>query len=150
MPLEQVALILGTMTIGLLTLALAVFSLQSRSRARRELQLKLLDRFGSSQELLAFLQTPEAREFLGNGRHRWNRGGQHPIIGSIRSGVTLIIIGGFGALISMAYGWHQPAPKPPFIFSVLILVVGLAFIVSAAISYNLTKRFGLLKPAEKE
>ena len=148
MPLEQVALILGTMTIGLLTLALAVFSLQSRSRARRELQLKLLDRFGSSQELLAFLQTPEAREFLGNGRHRWNPGGQHPIIGSIRSGVTLIMIGGSGVLLSKAYGW-QLAPKPQFVFSALILVVGLAFLVSAAVSYQLTKRFGLLKPGEK-
>src|SRR5207249_4650115 len=76
-------------------LAWIIFSTVRRITANKrmaELQAKLLDRFATGQELLAYLQTGEGKRFLESASVEHN----NPlwrILGAIQAGVILILVG---------------------------------------------------------
>jgi len=104
------------------------------------LQTKLLEKFGSGQELLAYVQSDAGKRFLESltieQRTPYGR-----ILGAAQVSVILV-------LLSFAFlflrGRIAGAQEGFLVFGALTLSLGVGFGLSAAISYYLSKSFGLL------
>jgi hypothetical protein len=122
-----------------------------QSHVQTEVHGKLLDRLTSSEDVIAYVQSPAGKRFLEAapialdaqpapvsapiGRFLW----------SIQAGVVLSA-GGFG----MQFVSNQfPIDVAP-VFSglgILALSVGIGFVISAIVSFVLSRKLGLLPPA---
>jgi hypothetical protein len=109
------------------------------ARAQAEVQSKLLDKFGSSQELLAYMQTEAGQRFvLAESEHVVTKSPQIKILGSIKVGTILGCLG-LGLLLLAAIFENEA----PLVLGTLSLAIGLGFLVSSGISYKLSKSWGL-------
>jgi len=119
------------------------------------MQAKLLERFGSSEELIAFLRTDEGRKALElppipvaleHGIRPGSPVGR--VLLSTQVGILLTLAG--AGLVSLRVNFAPEAARPLLVFGTLALVVGVGFILSAAASYGLARHLGLLpqKPAK--
>ncbi len=117
------------------------------ARVQAELQNKLVEKFGTSREFLDYLGSDAGRHFL-----EWTplpveqpASGPFPygrILWSVQAGVILIFVGG-GMLFLRGY---LPGPAEQFlILGALAMSLGVGFILSSAISYLLSRSFGLLE-----
>jgi len=116
------------------------------SHVQTEAHSKLLDRFTSNEDLLAYIQTPAGRRFLesapiDDGGTRINAPISR-ILWSIQAGLVLGA-GGFGMQFISRHTDSEVA-QPFFIIGVLALALGLGFIFSALISYGISRRMGLI------
>lgn len=118
-------------------------------RAQAEMQANLLERLGSSQELLNFLQTDAGRRLLEfappSPEPRRNPLGR--ILNSMQAGIILGAVGGAFFATSGAYFGTTASFQ---ILGFLGVCLGAGFLVSAAATYILSKSWGLLdEPAGK-
>lgn len=112
------------------------------AKAQSDMQTKLLDKFGSSQELLDFMKTEAGQRFIQTApveappqRNPYSR-----ILRSITAGTILTFLGiGFLSISSYA-GGHGFS-----VFGTISLAIGLGFLVSAGISFFLSKSWGLFE-----
>lgn len=113
------------------------------AKVQAELQSKLLDRFGSSQELLDYLGSEAGQRFLeASTIERAKPLGR--ILGSLQVGVILTLV----ALALLFLYWQFPGIGEPAVgLGILCLALGLGFLISAAVSYALLKRWGVLAPS---
>jgi hypothetical protein len=120
-------------------------------KVQTETHAKLLDRFGSSQEMLAYMQSEAGRKFLEapvfEGQRRqvlalpFGR-----ILWSVQIGIVATFV---GAGILFLRGRVSPDADMGFeVFGTLILTLGLGFLASGGVSYVLAKYFGLLERPE--
>ena len=104
------------------------------------LQTKLLEKFGSGQELLAYVQSDAGKRFLQSltieQRTPYGR-----ILGAAQISVILVILS--FALLFLR-GRVSGAEEPLLVFGAITLSLGAGFGLSAAVSYYLSKSFGLL------
>lgn len=113
------------------------------AKVQAEVHAKLLDKIGSSQELLAFVNTEAGRRFLESAtieQVKTNPFGR--ILTSVQAGLILALLG--IALLFLA----RPIPEGAREFTVsgtLAVALGVGFLVSAGVSYRLSKHLGLLK-----
>jgi hypothetical protein len=121
------------------------------SRLQTEAHSKILERFGSNEDLLTFIQTPAGKRFLESsavpvepknisapvGRILW----------SIQVGFVLLFAGLGMELLSYAE-LHPELAQALFVVGGLVLAMGLGFLFSGIASYALSKRFGLFPPTE--
>ena len=120
------------------------------SKIQTEVHNKLLDRFTSNEELLAYIQTPAGRRFLESapipldspksisaplGRILW----------SAQAGAVFTVLG--GGLVAVSQNTLEEVAAPLGAFGVVIIALGLGFIASAFLAYVLTRRFGLMTDA---
>ncbi len=118
---------------------------QKIARVQAEFHVKLLEKFGSSHELLAYIETEAGRRFLESAtieQIRSNPFGR--ILSSVQAGLILLLLG--IALIFLT----RPVPdaaQPLVVFGTLAVTLGIAFLLSAGASYRLSKSFGLLESA---
>jgi hypothetical protein len=111
-------------------------------------QSKLLEKFGSSQDLLTYVQTDAGKQFLeslaSEQRTPYGR-----ILGAAQVGVIAVL---FGAALLFLRSRVAGAEEGFLVFGTLILTLGTGFGVSAAVSYILSKSFGLLResPAPRQ
>jgi len=109
---------------------------------------KLLDRFSSNEDLMAYMQTPAGRRFLESapipleGPSRAVAAPLSRILWSLQAGVVLAVAS-LGILF-ISNRVVEEIAQPLFAIGVLVLALGTGFIVSAAASYVLSKRLGLL------
>jgi hypothetical protein len=112
---------------------------------------KLLDRFTSNEDLLAYMQTDAGRRFLEAAPLRLPdepRSLAAPfsrILWSMQVGIVLLLTG-----IGFLYVSSTFIDEPAELFRVLgvvALALGGGFLVSAAAAYLLSRRLGLLDPA---
>jgi hypothetical protein len=109
------------------------------ARAQAEVQSKLLDKFGSSQELLAYMQTDAGQRFIQVESEPVVTKSPHAkILGSIKVGTILTFLGLGLLLLSI---WFRD--DAPLGFGTISLAIGLGFLVSSGISYKLSKTWGL-------
>mgnify|MGYP001765326557 CR=1 FL=1 len=108
--------------------------------AQAELQHKLLEKFGSSKELMEFLGSGAGQRFLlstapapGNPYAR--------ILGSIRSGILLTLLGGAMLFLSDRIA---EAAEGFSMLGAIALVLGIGFLLSSAVVYLLSRSWGLL------
>lgn len=118
------------------------------AKVQAEAHTKLLDRFTGNDELLAYVQSPAGSRFLKSSPITLD-GNSKPmgaplarILWSMQAGVVLAAAG-----LGLNYVSRHIDPyraDPIFMFSTLALSIGLGFMVSAAASYLMSKRLGLL------
>jgi hypothetical protein len=120
------------------------------SKVQTEVHTKLLDRFTSNEDLMAYMETPSGRRFLESaplpieGPTRAMAAPLSRILWSLQIGVVLAT-GGFGAMF-VSGRVIEEISQPLFALSVLVLSLGAGFVISAAASFLLSRRLGLLEP----
>ena len=117
------------------------------SKVQTEVHTKLLDRFSSNEDLLAYIQTPAGRKFLESapinisapqalsaplGRILW----------SAQAGAVLTVLG-LGILLVSQTAIEEVSP-PLAAMGAVVIALGIGFLVSASLAYSLTRRFGLM------
>lgn len=117
------------------------------SKIQTEVHNKLLDRFTSNEDLLAYIQTPAGKRFLESAPIQLDspRAINAPlgrILWSAQAGAVLTVLG-IGVTIVSRNSLEEVA-APLAAFGVVIIALGLGFIISAFLAYILTRRFGLL------
>jgi hypothetical protein len=119
-----------------------VFKLQSDMHGR------LIEKFGSSQELLAYLETDAGKRFLEaapmpadfESKQRIPNAAAR-VLTTLQIGIVLVLVSvGLFAVRNAGAGTEMPA----IVLSVLILMPGLGFIISAGITWVLAGRLGLI------
>ena len=119
------------------------------SRIQAEVHGKLLDRFASNAELMAYVQTPSGQRFLESGpspTQEEPRAVAAPILRilwSLQAGIVLAM-GGLGMLIVST---RVPEDATDFFMGmgVLAVALGAGFIVSAGVAYLLSRKLGLFE-----
>ena len=110
------------------------------AKLQSDMQTRLLEKFGTSQELIAYLESPAGQRFLESATiERRNPFGR--ILGSIQAGIVLATAGlGFFFLQSQ---WDRV--EEGFLFlGTMGLALGIGFLVSSAAAYFLSKSWGLV------
>ena len=122
------------------------------SRLQVEAHSKLMDRFGSNQELLAYMQSEAGRRFLEAAPIPMDiEAGQRlpnvvsRVLLSLQVGVVLSLLG--AGLLGMRHSIRQGA-APLLVIGVVLLMPGLGFIVSAVLTWVVAGRFGLMPGVE--
>lgn len=119
------------------------------SKVQTEVHSKLLDRFASNEELMAYVQTPTGRKFLESAPIPLDMGPRSigaplgRILWSVQAGLVLAL-GGIG-LQYVSKGLIDDISQPIFAMGVLALMFGIGFILSAVVAYVLSRRLGLLE-----
>jgi len=122
------------------------------SKLQTDMQNKLLERFSSNEEMLAFIQTPAGRKFLESASVPPEVGPRlinapiGRILWSIQLGIITLVAG--GGIEIVAHGLHDEQAVTGFVVAgILVIALGLGFILSAIGSYILSRRLGLLEQA---
>ncbi len=122
------------------------------SRVQTEVHNKLLDRFTSNEDLLAYIQTPAGRRFLESApipteSPRSIGAPLGRILWSIQAGAVLTIAG-LGLQVVSARSIDEVA-QPLSAVGIVVLAIGLGFGLSALLAYVLSRRLGLVGSASE-
>jgi hypothetical protein len=159
--LAGIALLLGFLAlIGVLGWLLKAFIDNRRwlrlSRVQSDAHMKLLDRFTSNEDLLAYIQTPGGRRFLEaapiplDAAPRATSAPVNRILWSIQAGLVAGLMGA-GLLYSSAHlgaagGDLADISSLLFVIGMIGLAAGTGFVLSAGAAYFLSRRLGLFEP----
>ncbi len=118
---------------------------QAIARMQSDVHQKLIEKFASGHELTDFLQTPGGVQLIGSLEEASPK--TRPVEGILRStqiGVILTLLGlGFLSLKGVIHGGVGDK-EGPVVIGLLVLSLGIGFLVSSAISYRLSRSWGLL------
>ncbi len=119
-----------------------IFKLQSEVHGR------LIDRFGSTQELSAYMETESGRKFLEAAPIPVNiEAGQRVpnavarVLTPLQIGVVLVLLG--MGLLSLRHAGPD-MDVPMLVFGTVMLMPGIGFIISAGLTWLLAARLGLM------
>ena len=124
-----------------------IFSLQNQVHS------KLIDKFSSSQELAAYMETEAGKRFLeaapipigiDSGQRVPNTVAR--VLTPIQIGVVLVLLG-IGFLMLRHAGPDMETPM--LVLGTVILMPGIGFIISAGITWVLAARLGLMPSREE-
>lgn len=124
------------------------------SKVQYETHTKLLDRFTSNDELLAYVQTPAGRRFLEAAPIPMEE--SQPsiaaplsrILWSVQAGIILAVLG-FG-LFQVSRRFGDELAQVFLVAGILTLALGVGFVVSAIAAYALSRKLGLLDKRVEE
>jgi hypothetical protein len=105
-----------------------------RIDAQKEVQSKLIERFGSSAELVEFLKTPTGRDFVSGVQKGTFREASERSLAGIRKAVVLSFLG-LGLLA--VYGVSDA--EWGSWFALIFLALGLGYLAAAFLSMRLTR-----------
>lgn len=149
----MILLVVMTITTGLVYLVRTLaeqLRWQRAWRAQSTLNTKLIDRFSSSEELLAYLQSPAGKgltEMPSLPQPSAYRGMHAPlgrIFWSMQVGTVLMAAG--AGLLFISSRINEDVRTAFFALGTFVLTVGVGFVVSSVISYFLSQRLGLIPP----
>lgn len=125
------------------------------SQAQNEVHNKILDRFGTSEELLEYIKTPAGTKFLESAPiplHSDKPAKSNPLsspltrmVWSIQIGIV-IAVGSLGMLL-VSFRFPERSGDELFAFGLIGFCVGAGFIASAAVSLIMSQRLGLWDPS---
>jgi hypothetical protein len=121
------------------------------SKIQTEVHSKLLDRFSSSEELLAYMRTPAGARFLESApialdARPASRSVSAPlnrILWSVQAGIVLLVVG-LAPFVARNWTTFEEVRTMLAIMGVIGSFIGIGFILSALASYVLSQRLGLL------
>ncbi len=119
------------------------------SKVQFDTHAKLLDRFTSNEDLLAYVQTPAGRRFLEatpmpiQEQPRAIGAPLSRILWSVQAGVVLAA-GGLGLLYVSSRFTDEPA-QFFMVVGVITIALGIGFMMSAVAAYVLSRRLGLME-----
>jgi hypothetical protein len=128
----------ATVVLILAVLAMIWAYVMNRSQQRVAVRKALIDKFASAQDLNSIMETPAGRRLFAE----FSTGGSplRPVLSSIRMGILAVLagvgVGGLGLLSGMA---------PILGVAGLLVCIGVGFLISAVITYRLSKSWGLLE-----
>jgi hypothetical protein len=118
---------------------------QMMAKMQSDVHHKLIEKFASGHELTEFLQTPGGVQLIGSLEEPSVK--TRPAEGILRStqiGVILTLLGlGFLSIPGVIHGGVGDK-EGPIVIGMLVLSVGIVFLLSSAISYRLSRNWGLL------
>jgi hypothetical protein len=120
-------------------------------KAQTEARNKLLDRFGTNEDLLAYIATPAGKRFLEStpvelGPTSTSVGGpMRRILWASEVGVVLAC--GGGGLLIARQNLPGELPQMLWLIAVFAISLGIGFILAAGASYLLSRRMGILGSA---
>ena len=122
-----------------------------QSKVQTDVHTKLLDRFTSNDDLLGYIQSPAGKKFLESAPITLEVDAQPRIVGapfgrifwSVQAGTVLLLSGLGLQFIGHRQQWEEIG-QPLSSMGILVVAIGLGFIISAAASYFLSRRLGLL------
>lgn len=124
------------------------------SRRQSEVHNKILDRFGSTNELLDYIKTPAGTKFLESAPiplHVEKTTQNAPltrIMWSIQLGVVVAIAALGMLLLSLRFDENGKGGEGFFALGVIGLSIGAGFIASAVVSLKLSRRLGTWKDSD--
>jgi hypothetical protein len=124
--------IIGTSATVVLIVLFVTRARQRRAEMRSEVQMKLIDKFGSSAEFVKFLESPSGMQFLEQPR----RASRDRALGGITAALVCTFIG--LAFLGCAFIFGDPGFYVP---AFILIGIGLAFTISTVISWKLTKQW---------
>jgi hypothetical protein len=149
------------LAIGLITWLIRTFLDYRRwhrlSSVQADVHTKLLDRFSSSEEIMAYIATPAGSKFLqsapisldtGVSASRSMGAPLSRIMWSAQAGVVLFFAG-IGLLFASGRA-GEDAHLPLEIMGILAGALGVGFAVSAGVSFLLSHKMGLLEPVPQK
>ena len=151
-----VLLIIVTITTGIIWLVRTAIEhrrWQRTMRAQTELNTKLIDRFSTSDELLAYLQSPPGKMLIepaalphASPRLMPMNAPLSRIFWSLQSG---IVVGALGTGLMIVAGNVSNVEMHESLrgLGIILLMIGVGFAISAAVSFFLSQRLGLVQPA---
>jgi len=120
------------------------------SRVQTELHNKLLERFTSNDELLAYMQSPAGKRFFESAPIALDAGPRPMsapigrIFWSLQAGLVLMAMGIGFDLVSLRV--KGEASEALYGLGMIGLLIGIALAVSAGVFYVLSRKFGLWQP----
>ena len=120
------------------------------SKVQAEVHTKLMDRFTANDDLLAYIQTPAGKRFLESAPLALDAGPRAVsapigrILWSVQVGLVLAA-GGFGLQI-VSGNVEKTVSQPLFAMGILGVSLGAGFVLSAIVSYILSRKLGLWEP----
>lgn len=121
-----------------------IFKLQT------EVHGKLMDKFGSSQELLSYMNTEVGKRFLEAAPIPVGFERSQPVPSPVARVLTPLQIGVVMTLLGLGFFFlcHSipDAATPLLVLGVVVLMPGLGFIISAGITWVLARHLGLMPP----
>ena len=111
-----------------------------QARYNAEVQTKLIDRFGSGPEMIEFLKSPEGQQFATGISKLPRLAARDRVVGGFTRAIFLTFLG--IAFLGLEFTEME---NPGFLITgAILLALGLANLVSSAISLRLSKRMGLV------
>jgi hypothetical protein len=142
----MLVLVTGALVIGSIARAQIVNRrLRENARAWADVQSKLIDEFGSAEEVVRYLESDAGRRLL-EGRTSGAASPHARILDAVHTGV-LVLLGGSGLLAAKG-ALAGRAPEFLQVVGTLALLLGAGFLVSAYVSWTLMRRWGLLSSAD--
>jgi hypothetical protein len=118
------------------------------TKTQAEVHSKLLDRFGSNEELLSYVQTPAGKRFLESAPIALEQPASRPvsapigrILWSVQAGLVTLA-GGIGLQL-VSWSVQKEAAEPLSAMGSLGIAIGIGLVVSAGASFLLSRRLGL-------
>jgi len=121
------------------------------ARVQTDVHTKLLDRFTANEDLLSYIKSPAGAKFLESSPIMLDaalRSVGAPlgrILWSVQGGVVLLAAG--IGLQFVSTGLAGDASEALRALGVLSIALGLGFVISAIISFAISKRLGLIEPS---
>jgi hypothetical protein len=119
------------------------------NKVQTEIHSRLLERLTNNEELLAYIQSPAGSKFLESSPITLDPGERSPgaplgrILWTVQVGV-IIAAAGAGLLVIAARGLDE-ATRPVQAFGTLAIALGSGFVISAIISFMISRRLGLVE-----
>ncbi len=150
----MILLIIITITSGVIWLARTAIEhrrWQRAMRAQTELNTKLIDRFSTSEELLSYLQSPAGKALIEPAALPQAASRPMPmnaplsrIFWSLQSGIVVGALG-TGLMIVAGNVSNYEVHESLRGFGIVLLLIGVGFAISAAVSFFLSQRLGLVQ-----
>jgi hypothetical protein len=113
-------------------------SKKQQTKIRADVQNRLIDKFGSAPEFIAFLSSPQGREFMGGFESAPRLMARERILRGIKSATVLSCL---GLAFSVMSFWVE---KDLIVPGLILLALGGGYIVSSILTAKLSKSWGLL------
>lgn len=107
---------------------------RKRIQAQTEVQTKLIERFGSSTELVEFLKSETGREFVHGVQKGANAVIRDKALGGIRKSIILSFLG-----MGLIVVWAITGAEWVSWFGVMFLALGLGYLAAAYVSMRLSR-----------
>lgn len=103
----------------------------------------LVNRFGSGEELIAYMSSPAGREVFGPAPVETPNPFKR-ILAAVQTGIVLVAVG-MGLFMLSQTGWYGSDGRDGFAFlGILGFALGAGFLISAFAAWRLSRSFGLI------
>ena len=127
--------ILASSATAILIVAVVTRSRQARVDAQVQMQSKLIERFGSTPELVQFLQSPAGRQFVNGVNSTPTLFARERIVSGFTRAIIMTALGAafvFLAAFQNDSGWIVPAA--------IVFALGLGYLVATFVTYRFAAR----------